>query len=174
MRDLFEELYQEILSTENKIKKYDTQLGEIARQNEVCQRIREIEGIGPITSTAVVAAIADASVFSNGRQLAAWLGLVPKQHSSGGKNVLLRISKRGNRYLRTLLVHGARSVLKAASKKKDERSQWLIKKKESKGFNKTCVALANRNARVIWALMKTGASYQPKHNLAARCATAGL
>lgn len=162
MRELFDDLLCELLGLEAKIKKYDLKIIQIAQNNEVCQRLQKVEGIGPITSTALVSAIADAGVFKNGRQLAAWLGLVPRQHSSGGKNVLLRISKRGNRYLRTLLVHGARSVLKGAATRKDRWAQWIMKKKESIGFNKTCVAIAHRNARVVWALMKYGTEYQSK------------
>jgi len=96
----------------------------------MCQRISQIEGIGPITATALVAAVGDKSCFRNGRQFAAWLGLVPKQHSSGGKARLLGISKRGDRYLRTMLIHGARAVLGRSAGKTDTRSQWINRMRE--------------------------------------------
>lgn len=159
-RELFEKLVEELKEVEKRIAYYDQKIEEIYRSNEVCQRISKIEGVGPITATAMVAAISDAKAFKNGRQVSAWLGLVPRQNSSGGKTVLLGISKRGDRYLRSLLVHGARAVLKTVSNKKDRRSRWLIEKKKTRGYNRACVALANKNARIIWALMSSGEQYK--------------
>jgi transposase len=98
-------------------------------------------------------------MFRKGRQMSAWLGLVPKQNSTGGKTVLLGISKRGDRYLRTLLIHGARSVIFRAKGKSDARSCWINQLKQRCGMNKACVALANKNARIAWALMATGDRY---------------
>ena len=124
-----------------------------------------IEGVGPITATALVAAIGDKSCFKNGRQFAAWLGLVPKQHSSGGKARLFGISKRGDRYLRTLLIHGARAVLSRAAGKTDARSQWIGRMRERRHPNVVAVALANKNARIIWSLLSKDQEYRPAHEV---------
>lgn len=111
-------------------------------------------------ATAVVAAAGDGRNFKNGRQFAAWLGLVPNQYSSGDRRKLLSITKRGDRYLRTLLVHGARSVVRRSDNKSDSRSLWLNKIKERRNKNVAAVALANKNARIIWALLVTGEEYR--------------
>ena len=129
------------------------------RQNEACQRIAKIKGIGPKTATAVVAAIGDGAEFKNGRHLAAWLGLVPRQHSSGDRRVLLGISKRGSQQLRTLLVHGGRAVARAAGNKKDPINQWVNQLRERRGTNRAAVAVANKNARIIWAVLRRGEVY---------------
>ena len=131
------------------------------RENAGCQRIAAVEGIGPVTATAVVAAISDGHAFRNGRQFAAWLGLVPRQHSSGGKPRLLGISKRGDPYLRTLLVHGARSVVYRARAKADSRSRWINDKQQRLGTARACVALANKNARILWSLIAKQQVYRP-------------
>ncbi len=159
-RKIFADLYEQMISLDDRIKEYENQLNSIFLQNEACQRIAKIEGIGLLTATAVVAAIGDIKVFKNGRHLSAYLGLIPRQHSSGNKQQLLGISKRGDVYLRTLLIHGARSALKVADKKQDRRSQWVINIKARCGKNKACVALANKNARTIWALLATNKEYQ--------------
>jgi transposase len=159
-RDLFAGLLEELKNVEDQITKYDRKIGEIYKKHEVCQRIGKIEGVGPITATAILAAVSDAQVFKNGRQFSAWLGLVPKQHSSGGKTTLLGISKRGDRYLRSLLIHGARTVVTYAKRKKDDRSRWITEKEKTRGFNKACVAVANKNARIIWALIAHGTEYR--------------
>ena len=117
------------------------------------QRLAEIPGIGPITASALVATIGDARCFKNGRQLAAWMGLVPRQHSSGGKPVLLGISKRGDCYLRTLLVHGARAVIRHAEHKVEHAASWLGRLLGRRNKNVAAVALANKNARMVWALL---------------------
>jgi transposase len=118
-----------------------------------------IPGIGPITATALVAAVGDVGVFKNGRQFAAWLGLVPKQHSTGGQTRLLGISKRGDSYVRKLLIHGARATLRWAKLKTDGRSQWIRGLLARRGWNRTAVAVANKNARIVWALLSRGGSY---------------
>jgi transposase len=148
------------LSLEEKIAALDQQIVAVHRASEPCQRIAAVEGIGPVTATALVAAISDGKAFKNGRQFAAWLGLVPKQHSSGGKARLLGISKRGDTYLRTLLIHGARSVVYRASRKTDQRSLWIADKQRRLGTSKACVALANKNARIVWSLIAHGVPYR--------------
>ncbi|MBF0275765.1 MAG: IS110 family transposase [Nitrospinae bacterium] len=134
-----------------------------AKRDERCKRLETIPGIGPLTASAVIATIGSAKEFKNGRQLSAWLGLVPRQHSTGGKTVLGKISKRGDGYLRTLLVHGARSVITHIEKKKlkkDEQLKELIKRSNK---NVATVALANRNVRIIWALLVHGKEYQENY-----------
>lgn len=116
--------------------------------------------MGELTATAMVASIGDPHVFRRGREVAAWLGLVPRQHSSGEKRRLLGISKRGDRYVRKLLIHGARSVVRVCDGKKDVRSLWVKDKKDRCGANKAAVALANKNARIIWAILATGECYR--------------
>ena len=131
------------------------------RSNEMRQRIGKIEGIGPITATALVAAVGDRTCFKNGRQFAAWLGLVPRQRSSGGKARLFGISKRGDRYLRTLMIHGARAVLGKAGGKRDLRSEWIGRMRERRHPNVVAVALANKNARIVWAVLSGENEYRP-------------
>jgi transposase len=159
-RELFGELYLEVLHLDEKIAGCDLKIGRIFRQNQKAQRLAKIEGIGPITSTALLAAVSDARVFKNGRQMSAWLGLVPKQHSSGGKNILMGISKRGDVYLRTLLIHGARAVLKYAESKTDPRSLWIQELIKRKGVHKASVAVANKNARIAWVLLANEEEYK--------------
>ena len=113
-----------------------------------------------MTATAIVASVGNASVFDNGRGLAPWMGLVPRQYSSGGKTRLCRISKRGDRYLRTLLIHGARSVIRHLGEKQDRRSCWLRQLVARRGKNVASVALANKNARIIWAIMTREEDYR--------------
>jgi transposase len=159
-RRLISSLYDELLSLEEKIAALDEQIVVIHRASEPCQRIAAVEGIGPLTATALVAAISDGKAFKNGRQFAAWLGLVPKQHSSGGKTRLLGISKRGDTYLRTLLIHGARSVVYRAGRKTDPRSLWIADKQRRLGTSKACVAVANKNARIVWSLIAHEVPYR--------------
>lgn len=149
----------ELLSLEEKIKALDEQIESVYQASESCQRVAAVEGIGPLTATALVAAMSDGKAFKNGRQFAAWLGLVPRQHSSGGKPRLFGISKRGDTYLRTLLIHGARSVVSRASRKTDRRSLWIADKQRRLGTSKACVAVANKNARIVWSLIARGETY---------------
>lgn len=159
-RELFGDLYRQLLELDDKISFYDRKIGQIFMSSPVCQRLAQVEGVGPMTATALVAAIGDAKNFKNGRQLAAWLGLVPRQHSSGDRYKLLSITKRGDRYLRTLLIHGARSVVRRAEGKSDSRSLWLNEIKERRNKNIAAVALANKNARIIWALLARDEDYR--------------
>lgn len=157
---IFKQLYEHFNVFNTQVDCYDAQIKRAASEHPVCKELMEIEGIGPITSSAAVATIGDAKVFKRGREVAAWIGLVPRQHSSGNKVRLLGISKRGDNYLRKLLVHGARSVLKTCEKKTDKRNRWVQDKKKRCGWNKAAVALANKNARIIWAIMTTGECYR--------------
>jgi transposase len=157
---LFTTLYEELCALDQRILAIEAELNQAFQQNALCQRISAVEGIGPVTATAVVAAISNGSTFHNGRQFAAWLGLVPRQHSSGEKQRLSGITKRGDCYLRTLLVHGSRSVVFRASSKTDARSKWIAEKQRKLGTAKACVAVANKNARIIWALLAHDEPYR--------------
>lgn len=152
---------------DQRITSYDRRIREIFRNSEPCQRIGKIEGIGPITATALIAAVGDKTCFKNGRQFAAWLGLVPKQRSSGGRAGLVGISKRGDRYLRTLMIHGARAALARAGGKKDPRSLWLTKLRNRRHTNVATVALANKNARIVWMMLADNTSYDPQRSMKA-------
>jgi transposase len=160
MRELINDLYCDLCNLDDRIKKCDKHLKEIFNNNETCQKLAAIEGIGVICATALVAAVGEASVFKNGRQMSAWLGLVPKQNSSGGKTRLLGISKRGDWYLRKILVHGCRSSVYRAKNKEDRRSQWVDNVATRRGTNKACVALANKNVRIAWAIMSNETEYR--------------
>lgn len=152
-RETFFDLYEQLGDLEQRIGKVNSRLERLFKEHPLCQKISAVPGIGPLTATAILAAVAHPLAFRNGRHMAAWLGLVPRQHSSGGREVLRGLSKRGNRYLRTLLIHGARSVVQRAVKRKDTLGLWLSELKCRKGTNVAAVALANKNARVIWALL---------------------
>lgn len=155
-RELMRELYDELLDIEIRLKTFEQKIKLICKQNNACQRILKIPGIGELTATAIIAAVPNPSEFKNGRHMSAWLGLVPRQASSGNKQVLLGISKRGDRYIRTLLIHGARAALSFCKNLDNEHGRWLVDKKSKMQFNKAAVALANKNARIVWSLLKTG------------------
>jgi len=157
---LFCNLYEELQALDQRILAMETEIKHAFQQNPLCQRIAEVEGIGPVTATAVVAAISNGNNFTSGRQFAAWLGLVPRQHSSGEKQRLSGITKRGDCYLRTLLIHGSRAAVTRASKKDDARSKWMTDKQRKLGTAKACVAVANKNARIIWALLAHDEPYR--------------
>jgi transposase len=159
-RAVFAESYERLVSLDREIKGYDDKIQAVYRLSPVCQRLGTIPGVGPITATAMVAALGDGQAFENGRQVAAWLGIVPRQESSGGKPKLLGISKRGDTYLRTLLIHGSRSVVKAAAKKDDPWSRWINALAKRRNANIAAVAVANKNARIIWALLTRGEAYR--------------
>lgn len=160
-RELIHELYQRLRTLDEQVRQYDRRIEQVFKQDERCQRLGQVEGIGPLIATAFLAAVGDARVFHNGRQVAAWLGLVPKQYSSGGKARLLGISKRGDRYLRTLLIHGARAAVQRAAQKDDARSAWINRLCQRRGKNVTAVAVANKNARILWALLARDEAYRP-------------
>ena len=150
-RELLQRLYDFLKELDKQIDELDAKIQQWHRTSETSRKLAEIPGIGPITATALVASIGDAKSFKNGRQLAAWLGWVPRQHSSGGKSVLLGISKRGDTYLRTLLIHGARAVIRFAENK--PATTWLNRLLERRSKNVAAVALANKNARIVWVLL---------------------
>ncbi len=145
------ELWDLFCDLDRRIESFDKKIEAVFKASEVCQRIAKIKGAGPKTATAIVAAVGDGAEFKNGRHMAAWLGLVPRQHSSGDRKVLVGISKRGDQHLRSLLVHGARSVVRVAVNKNDPVNQWVDQLQERRGFNRATVAVANKNARIIWA-----------------------
>lgn len=167
LSDLFREellqLWQELLHLDTRVAHYDEKIEQIARRDERIQRLVTIPGIGPLTATALLAAVGNVSVFRNDRELAAWVGLVPRQHSTGGKNTLLGISKRGDAYLRQLLVHGARTVLRHAERKGDRTSRWISALQERRHKNVATVALANKMVRTAYALLKNGDTYHQEN-----------
>ena len=158
-RNLFTQLYDELVQWDAKVNDYNEAIERIYSQCSIAQRLTQIPGIGPLTATALVASVGDARVFKNGRQLAAFLGLVPKEHSSGGKQKLLGISKRGDAYLRTLLIHGGRAVVRCLGNKQDRLSCWTRQLVDRRGKNIAAVAVANKNARTAWALMLHSENY---------------
>jgi transposase len=158
-RECMQELYDELVDVECRLKQLDRKIRILCRENEACRRLLKIPGVGELTATAIVAAVPNANEFKNGRHMSAWLGLVPRQSSSGDKNVLLGISKRGDRYLRTLLIHGARAALSHYKSTDNKYGRWLSRKKAMLSFNKAAVALANKNARIIWSMLNTGEEF---------------
>ena len=159
-RSYLYDLYAELAEKDDKIIQYDHILANICKDSEQCRLLMSIPGIGLLGATAIVASIGDGKEFSNGRQLAAWLGLVPKQHSSGGKTRMQGISKRGDAYLRRLLIHGSRAVVKYSFKKTDGQSTWLNEVISRRGTHKAIAAQANKTARIIWAVLTKGAPFQ--------------
>jgi transposase len=162
LRTMFSSLYQELANLTARIKSFDKQIEAHLQTNEECQRVLQIEGVGPLTATAVVASIGDIRNFKSASQFAAWLGLVPRQNSSGGKTQLLGISKRGDSYLRCLLVHGARAALGYAARV-DKLTDWQQSLLQRKAYNKVVVAMAHRTARRIWAVLAKGCAYDPSY-----------
>jgi transposase len=160
-RTLFQQLYEEWRALEERLAYDHEQLEAICQAHPVCQRLLTIPGIGPLTATALVAAVNDATPFKNGRQFAAWLGLVPRQHSTGGKPRLLGISTRGDRSRRKLPVHGARATLRWTKLKNGRRSRWVRALIERRSTNRAVVALANKHARMAWVLLTTAQVYAP-------------
>lgn len=163
-RWLLRELHGELVRLDEQVAAYDERLKAQLAQDETAQRLATIPGIGVLGATMLPAAIGDAAIFRNGRQCSAWLGLVPHQHSTGGKTRMLGITKRGNEYMRRLLVHGARAVLAAAERfhKMDALSCWARAVSQRRGKNRAVVALANKLARMAWALMAGGGRYEPQ------------
>jgi len=159
-KELLNELYDELVYLDRRIHSLEQKLVTLSAQHEDCQRLLTIPGVGLLTATALMAAIGDVTVFKNGREMAAWLGLVPKQHSTGGKQTLMGISKRGDSYLRTLLIHGGRAVVRVAHKHQDKRNCWIGDIKKRRGENISNVAVANKNARIAWALLTRKENYQ--------------
>lgn len=155
-RRALEDLLEQLRVLDERIGAYDRELQAQARASESAQRLMAIGGIGPITAVAIVATVGNARDFNSGRQFAAWLGLTPRQHSSGGKQRLGRVTRRGDAYLRCLLVQGARSVLHTALRHGDRMSRWVLSLQARRGYHKTLVAIAAKNARIAWALLSKG------------------
>lgn len=158
-REVYAESYQELCELDAKVARLDARLEHLAKQDERSRLLMSIPGVGALTATAWVAQVGDGGQFGKARQCAAYLGLVPRQHSSGGKERLSGISKRGASYLRTLMIHGARAALRTAASKTDRRSRWVTEVAATHHPNVAAVALANRNARTAWALLHSGERY---------------
>ena len=161
-RHLLDGLWGDLRALDERVKELHSEISVIAANEPRAQALQQLRGVGPMIATALVVAIGDARQFSNGRQFAASLGLTPRQHSSGGKDRLLGISKRGDAYLRTLMVHGARSALRTANSKDDRLSQWVVRLAERSHPNVAAIALANKIARMAWAMLRNGTDYQPE------------
>lgn len=160
-RIVLQELQADLLRLEERIRSVSTEIKNIADRDEIARRLMTIPGVGPLGATAILASIGDPLRFKKARDLAAWLGLVPQQHSTGGKQTLLGIAKRGSSYLRTLLIHGVRSVLMHLDRTKDRLGQWADELRGRMHVNKVTVALAAKLARIIWVVIsKPGATYE--------------
>jgi transposase len=161
MRNLIDILWSEWKTVEHQIKELTEQLERISAADAGCTRIRQIPGIGPIVATAIVAAIGNGAAFRKGRDFAAWLGVVPRQYSTGGKAKLLGISKRGNVYLRKVLIHGARAAVLRIKRDRAAIGPWLDRLDARAPKNVVVVAMANKLARIAWAVLSSGQDYRP-------------
>jgi len=159
LRQLLDQLWQEWKALASQIEAGSHQIERIANEDAACQRLQQVPGVGPLVATAMVAAIGNGSAFVKGREFAAWLGLVPRQHSTGGKAKLLGISKRGNPYLRRLFIHGARSILMQAKRDKLAFGAWMNQLEQRMHRNVAIVAVANKLARIAWAVLAKGETY---------------
>lgn len=159
-RETLGDLHDRLRALDERILAYDRKIDALAKESEPARRLMAIEGIGPVTATALVASVGEARAFKSGREFAAWLGLTPRQNSSGGRTKLGAISKRGDVVLRTLLIHGTRSVLRLTAKRTDAKSRWAEALKERACANVAAVALAAKNARIIWAMLSRGTEYR--------------
>lgn len=162
-RRLLEGLWLDLKALDDRVAELDEELSTIAQSNPQAKRLLQLRGVGPIIATALVAAVGNASHFANGRQMAASIGLTPRQHSSGDKDRLLGISKRGDAYLRAILVHGARSVIVHAKHKEDRLSRWVNELCKRRHPNVVAVALANKTARMAWALLRYETDYDAQY-----------
>jgi transposase len=160
-RRLLDGLRDDLRRADERVGELDRMIDEVAKADPDAQRLQRLRGVGPLVATALIAAVGDARQFINGRQMAASLGLTPRQHSSGSKERLLGISKRGDAYVRGLLVHGARSALRTAPNKDDPLSRWVLRLSQRAHPNVACVALANKTARLAWAHLRHQHDYQP-------------
>jgi len=158
-RETIADLFCELRDIEERISVQEKRMKEIADKHPVCTQLMKISGIGKITATALLAAVTDPNEFKNGRHFSAWLGLVPRHSGTGGHNRIGSISKRGDKNLRCLLVHGARASIRTVTKRNDRTSVWAASLKDKHGYNKAAVALANKNARIIWAILARGVEY---------------
>lgn len=165
VRLLLRQARTQLAALDQQIGDCDRQIDEHAKHSDAAQRLQAVAGIGPVTSSAIVATVAHATDFKNGRQVAAWLGLVPRQSSSGGKERLGKITKRGDTYLRGLLTQGARSSLQSALRRAPEKrsrlQSWIVAVHDRIGYHKTLIAIANKHARILWAILAHGDQYNP-------------
>jgi transposase len=141
----------------------DERIAAHAKANPAVKAAATLMGIGPVSASAAIATVGDFKQFKNGAQFGAWIGLTPRQHSSGGKNSLGGITKRGDTYLRTLLIQGAKSAVMTAHRRQDRISNWALALRERGGWQKAVVALANKNARILWAVMTRGEPFDANH-----------
>jgi transposase len=167
MRNLIDILWSEWKIVEHQIKELTEQLERISAADAGCTRIRQIPGVGPIVATAIVAAIGNGAAFRKGRDFAAWLGVVPRQFSTGGRAKLLGISKRGNVYLRKVLIHGARAAVLRIKRDRAAIGPWLDRLGARAPKNVVVVAMANKLARIAWAVLSSGDDYRPSVNVMA-------
>jgi len=163
-RWLLRGLRDELVAFDERIAELDREIEQIAQAEPDAKRLMQLRGVGPIIATAMLATVGDARQFSNGRQMSASLGLTPKQFSSGGKERMLGISKRGDAYLRSLLIHGARAVIRTARSKTDPLSRWVIRLADRSHPNVAAAALANKTTRIAWAMLSRGTNYQAAVN----------
>lgn len=162
-RSLLAGLYDDLRQLDERVRELDREIAAIAREHEPVARLEQISGVGPLVASALYALVGDGRQYRSGRELAVALGLTPRQHSSGGKDKLLGISKRGDKYVRTLLIHGARSALRVSPNKTDRLSRWAVALAERSHPNVAVTALANKMARVAWAMLRHGTNYEPLH-----------
>lgn len=165
LRTMLLDCYEEFKELDKRIAQYDQMIDERAQKDEDCKKLLEIDGVGPKTATAIIAMVGNGKQFKDGRQMAAYFGLVPRQHSSGGKDLLLGITKRGDPYIRSLLIHGARTLYRHRKDKPQEtkRMKWLVEKAKTRGENKAIVAMANKQARTVWAVLTGKLNYRIDH-----------
>lgn len=159
IREIISSCHTKLLDLDQEIERYTQKIEHFCKQNAMCERLMKLSGVGPMIASIVYATVGDPNNFKNGRHFAAFLGLVPKEHSSGGKQCLMSISKRGDRYIRSLLVHGGRAVVKNAGKKDNYLNRWVQRVHKERGYNKAAVAVANKNARHMWAIMTYSDKY---------------
>ena len=160
-RQLFTELLDQLHDVDARLSKIDARLVAICREHDACRRLAALPGVGPVIATALVAAVDDGHHFRSGRELAAWIGVVPRQYTTGGKPRLGGIGRRANHYLRRQLIHGARAVISRLATRDDRRSVWLKSIVARAGFNKALVALANKTARIAWVILARKEEYMP-------------
>ncbi len=163
-RQLLQGLWGDLHVLDQRMAELDQQIAVMAQQDPVAKRLQQLRGVGPLIATALIATMGDAKQYRKGRDMAAAIGLTPRQHSSGGKDRLLGISKRGDAYLRCLLVHGARSAVRTAKDRDDRLSRWVVSLQSRRHANVVAVAMANKIARMAWAIMTQGTDYDPQFN----------
>lgn len=160
LRIMLQEMFVELQVLDDKIESFDKHFERLTDADPMCRRLKKLKGIGPLTALALVSKIGDAHVFKNGREMSSYFGLVPQERSSGESKHMFGISKRGDRYMRTLLIHGARSTVWRSEGKDDPISLWINKIKSKRGANVAAVALANKNVRIVWAMMTKDEEYR--------------